>query len=111
LPGVPKHQVYGELRYQLPAGVFGAIESQYVGRFFTNDANNSFAVNPPYSVTNTRFGYEGKRGEKLRLSPFIGINNLFDRRYSAFALINDALRRYYNPLPDRNVYGGLGLTF
>ncbi len=109
LPGVPKHQLYGELRYTSLLGIYGAVESQYVGRFFVNDANN--AVNPPYSVTNLRFGYERENGRKLRFSPFIGVNNIFDRKYSAFALINDALRRYYNPLPGINVYGGLGITY
>ncbi len=111
LPGVPKHQLYGELRYRMPIGIYGAVESQYVGRFFTNDANNG--VNPPYSVTNLRFGYEHERenGKKLQFSPFIGVNNIFDRRYSAFALINDAARRFYNPLPGINVYGGLGITY
>ncbi|MEO7684826.1 MAG: TonB-dependent receptor [Gemmatimonadaceae bacterium] len=110
LPGVPKHHVYGELRYQVPAGVFGAVESQYSGRFFTNDANQY--TNPPYAVTNLRFGYEqAARARRLRLSPFLGINNLFDRKYSAFAIINDAARRFFNPLPARNVYGGLGITF
>lgn len=109
LPGVPKHQLYGELRYTLPVGVYGSVESQYVSRFFVNDAN-TFA-NAPYAVTNLRFGYEGRRGEKFRFSPFLGINNIFDRRYSAFALINDAARRFYNPQPGVSVYGGLGLTY
>jgi len=110
LPGVPKHSVYGELRYQLPIGVYGAIESQYVGRFFTNDANQF--TNAPYSVTNLRFGYEHREGKrKLRFSPFLGINNIFDRRYSAFAIINDSARRFYNPLPSVNVYGGIGMSF
>lgn len=110
LPGVPKHSVYGELRYELPVGIYGAVESQYVGRFFTNDANQF--TNPPYSVTNLRFGYNGRESErKVRFSPFFGINNIFDRNYSAFAIINDSARRFYNPLPGINVYGGVGVSF
>lgn len=109
LPGVPKHQLYGELRYTLPGGVYGSVESQYVGRFFVNDANTF--DNAPYAVTGLHFGYDGRRLEKLRMAPFFGINNLLDRRYSAFALINDAARRFYNPQPGLSVYGGLGLTY
>jgi iron complex outermembrane receptor protein len=110
LPGVPKHAVYGELRYQVPTGIFGAVESQYSGRFFTNDAN--LYSNPPYAVTNLRVGYEdGSQSRRLRVSPFLGLNNVFDRKYSAFAIINDGARRFYNPLPARNVYGGLGIAF
>ena len=110
LPGVPKHAVYGELRYQLPAGVYGAVETQYAGRFFTNDAN--LFSNPPYAVTNLRFGYDDVTTERrVRISPFFGVNNVFDRKYSAFAIINDAAKRFFNPLPRINAYGGLGLAF
>jgi iron complex outermembrane recepter protein len=111
LPGIPKHQAFGELRYKHRSGVYGAIESQYSGRFFVDDAN-AFA-NPPYAVTNLRFGYEAEKNTvgKLRLTPFIGINNIFDRSYSAFALINDASRRFYNPLPGISVFGGIGVSF
>ena len=110
LPGVPKHSFFNELRYDSKYGVFGAIENQYVGKFFTNDGN--LFSNPPYSVTNLRFGYKKTEGGgKVRFEPFIGINNIFDRRYSAFAIINDAARRFYNPLPGINVYGGFGISF
>ena len=110
LPGVPTHSAFGELRYQSRIGVFGAIESQYVGRFFTNDVN--LFNNSPYSVTNLRFGYKQPEGKgKLRFEPFVGVNNIFDRNYSAFAIINDAARRFFNPLPGINVYGGFGVKF
>lgn len=109
LPGVPKHQTYGEIRYTLPVGFYGSVESQYVGFFYVNDANTF--TNSPYAVTNLRFGYDGERTRRIRFSPFLGINNLFDRRYSAFALINDSARRFYNPLPGISVYGGVGITY
>ncbi len=110
LPGVPKNSFFGEARYQSRFGVFGAIESQYVGRFFTNDANQF--SNSPYSVTNLRFGYKKPEGKgRLRFEPFVGINNIFDRQYSAFAIINDSARRFFNPLPGINVYGGFGIKF
>ena len=110
LPGVPKHSVYGELRYQTPTGIYGAVETQYAGRFFTNDANQF--TNPPYAVTNLRFGYDDPAtGRNMRISPFFGVNNIFDRKYSAFAIINDSAKRFFNPLPGLNIYGGLGLAF
>ena len=110
LPGVPKHNVYGELSYQLLSGIFGAVETQYSDRFFTNDAN--LFSNPPYAVTNLRLGYDGyPTGSRIKISPFFGVNNIFDRKYSAFAIINDSAKRFFNPLPARNVYGGVGFAF
>lgn len=109
-PGVPKHSFYGQLFYQFPFGVFGAVETQYVGRFFTNDANNF--TNPPYAVTNLRFGYKQPEGlSRFRFEPFFGIRNVFDRKYSAFAIINDSGRRFFNPLPGVNAYGGFVVRY
>src|SRR5205085_5933390 len=99
----------GELSYQTAEGLFGAIETHYSGRFFTNDAN--LFTNPPYAVTNVRFAYEDATARRLRFSPFFGVNNIFNRKYSAFAIINDSARRFFNPLPKVNAYGGVGLTF
>lgn len=109
-PGVPKHSFFGEIFYIFPFGLFGAVESQYVGRFFANDANNF--IHPPYAVTNLRFGYKQPEGVyRIRFEPFLGIRNIFDRRYSAFAIINDSGRRFFNPLPGINVYGGFVVRY
>ncbi|MBA3556472.1 MAG: TonB-dependent receptor, partial [Gemmatimonadales bacterium] len=108
LPGVPRHIFFGELRYRDGSGLYGAIELQSVTRFQVNDAN-TFS-NPPYTVASARMGYDWDTG-RFRLSPFLGVNNLSDERYSAFALINDTARRFFNPLPELSAYGGVGVTF
>lgn len=109
LPGVPRHTFYGELRYRDSRGIYGGLELQTVSRFFTNDANT--ASNPPYTVLNARAGWEQVGGPRVRFAPFIGVTNLTDERYSAFALINDSRSRFFNPLPGTSVYGGLALAF
>ena len=108
LPGVPRHTYFGELRYQHASGAFGAVDVLTVSPFFFDDANT--AKNLQYTVANLRAGFEGSLGG-VRISPFLGINNLTDEEYSAFALINDVRQRFFNPLPGTNVYGGVGLTF
>ena len=108
LPGIPRNQFYAELKYRHPLGLYAAVEAQHVGRFSVNDANT--ADNPPYTVANARFGYEGKVAG-LVIAPFVGFNNITDEKYSAFTLINDAAMRYYDPLPGFNVYGGLRLAY
>ncbi len=109
LPGVPRHIFYGELRYRDRSGMFGAVELQSSTRLQANDANT--ASTPPYTVANARIGYEWDNGSGFRLSPFLGVNNLADKQYSSFALINDARNRFFNPLPGLSAYGGLGVTF
>jgi iron complex outermembrane receptor protein len=47
----------------------------------------------------------------MRVSPFVGINNLFDESYNSNIRINAFGARYYEPAPDRNFYGGVTLTF
>lgn len=109
LPGVPRHTFHGELRYRDGRGLYSGVEVQSVGRFFTDDANT--ASNPPYTVLNARAGWEGLGGSRFQFSPFIGVTNIADERYSAFALINDARSRFFNPLPGTSVYGGLEIGF
>ena len=109
LPGVPRHLFHGEIRYRDARGLFGAVEVQSASRVFVNDPNT--ATTPSYTVAHARAGYEWQSGRGFRLAPFIGVNNLTNKAYSAFALINDAGQRYYNPLPELSAYGGIGITF
>ncbi len=108
LPGVPRHTFFGDVRYNAANGIFAALEGQYVSKFFFNNVND--ASNPPYAVVNFRLNYDA-RLDHARISPFFGINNIFNRKYSAFGLINDATRRFFNPLPGTSGYGGVKLEF
>ena len=68
------------------------------------------AFNEQYTVANARLSFDAALGSR-HLAPFLGVNNLFNEKYSAFALINDATRRFYNPLPGTNAYGGVRVDF
>jgi iron complex outermembrane receptor protein len=48
-------------------------------------------------------GLGGDSGQQ-RLSPFLGINNVFNRSYVGSVVINAANGRYYEPAPGRNMY-------
>ena len=47
----------------------------------------------------------------LVVSPFIGVNNLFDEAYNSNLRINAFGGRYFEPGPERNVYGGIELRY
>lgn len=108
LPGVPDHTLFGELRWRHPTGLSAAANVQHVSSFWFDNANT--AENDPYTVVNLRAQGEWNLGQ-LRLAPFVGLNNLLDETYSAFALINDTQGRFYNPLPGIHAFGGVGVTF
>ncbi len=108
LPGVPDHTLFGELEWRHRSGFAASVDLQHVSSLWFDNANT--AENDPYTVLNARLSHEWDAGQ-ARLSPFLGVNNLTDTRYSAFALINDTNRRFYNPLPGIHAYGGLAVTF
>ena len=56
-------------------------------------------------VTNVVAGWEGEIGQ-LRVAPFGGIANLFDRTYVGAVTVNGIAGRVYEPAPRRNFYVG-----
>lgn len=104
IPGVPEHLFHGSLSYQSKEGFFTAADLLYVGSFYADNAN--VAEIDSYLVTNLRVGWR-LRLKELELTPFIGVNNLFDEEYSSNVRINAFGGRYFEPAPERNFYGGL----
>ena len=66
--------------------------------------------NSSYAVRNLRLGYDLQLGPG-KISPFIGFNNLGDERYNGLVRLNAVGRRFYEPSPDFNVYGGLAIAY
>ena len=62
----------------------------------------------PWWHTNVRLGWEGTAGT-MRISPFVGFNNVFNRHYVGSVVINAVRGRYYEPAPGRNLYLGFTL--
>ena len=108
VPGLPPHQVYGELFYQHPSGFYGGLDVLYVSDFFVTDEND--AKNDAYTVTNLRLGYE-YLWERWLFAPFFGVQNLFDEKYNSNVRINAFGDRFFEPAPDLNVYGGLNVAY
>ena len=108
VPGLPKHQVHGEVFYRHPWGFYSGIDVLYVSDFFVDNANT--VKNEAYTVANLRLGYDHTFGH-WQLAPSFGIQNLFDEKYNANVRINDANNRFFEPAPTFNVYGGLTVAY
>lgn len=108
LPGVPRHYAYFELDYAHASGLWVKWDWTYVGSLFANNANTVKLES--YVVSNVVFGRDFTFG-RFTLSPNFGINNLFDEQYNQEIRIQAAVGRFFEPAPDRNVFGGLRLRY
>lgn len=108
IPGIPRNLVYGEISYAHSSGFYGSLDALSVGDLYVNNANTDRSES--YVVSNFRAGFELQRGP-WEISPFLGINNLFDEDYAANVRINAFGGRYFEPAPDRNLYAGVTLGY
>lgn len=106
IPGIPRHLLHGELRWQPRAEWFGAFDVLHASSFYADNANRVEAA--AYTVASVRFEYRWQ-GARYEIAPFAGINNLFDEKYSGNVRLNAIFGRYYEPAPGRNVFAGIEL--
>ncbi|MHA7817131.1 MAG: TonB-dependent receptor family protein [Pseudohaliea sp.] len=110
LPGVPESQLFAELAWTHSAGWYATWDLLRVGELYANDANSPVARVDGYTVSNLRFGRQYRLGA-LAVSPYLGINNLFDETYFANIRVNQNFNRFFEPAPGRNAYGGIGVSY
>ena len=103
LPGVPRSQLYGELRYA-GAGFYAQLEGLRRSRVAVNDQNSEFADG--FSVFNAVAGL-AQGGGRWRLTEFVRVDNFTDRNYAGSVIVNDGNGRYYEPSPRRNMTVGI----
>ena len=109
-PGVPESQLFVELAYRHPEGWYAVGDLLHVGRFYADDANSDAARVDDYRVANLRGGRRFLVGG-LPVNLFAGVNNLFDEEYFSNVRLNQTFNRYFEPAPDRHVYGGVSIRF
>ncbi len=108
LPGVPRSDAYARLSWGRELGWNANVSAQYMSRIAANDANSAFAR--AYAVLNLAGGYGADVGA-TRLSAFVRINNVLDRRYAGSVIVDDSNAQYFEPAPGFNVFAGLTATF
>jgi iron complex outermembrane receptor protein len=111
IPGVPAHQAQAAATWHLHRG-FIVAEGIAKSRVYVNDANAAAA--PGFAIFNLRAGGAAAFGSS-RLSPMIGVQNLFDRHYVGSVAINAAggslaTTKFYEPAPGRSIYVGLSVA-
>ena len=104
IPGIPEHQAQASVTW-IVRGFHSTVEGFVAGRTIADDANTASAAG--YGVVNIRVGGTANFGTGTRLSPTVGIQNLFDRRYVGSVSVNASGGRYYEPAPGRTLFAGL----
>jgi iron complex outermembrane recepter protein len=107
LPGVPKNNVYAQLRWGEDLGWHASASAQYVSNVAVNDVNSVLA--PAYAVAGLDGGY-GVELNRFKVNAFLRINNLLNRRYVGSVIVDDGNSRYFEPGPGFNILGGFSVA-
>jgi iron complex outermembrane receptor protein len=110
LPGVPEHFWRLGLRTAMTQGLYLDADHTLSSSVAADDANTILVDSWGAGVTNLRLGWQGDLG-LVRLSPFLGINNLWDRRYVGSVTLNGLFGRVFEPSPRRVVYLGTEIGY
>jgi iron complex outermembrane receptor protein len=112
LPGVPEHFWRFGLRTGLPAGLYLDADHTLSSSVASDDANTPEGIVDSWGagVTNARLGWQGDAGE-LQFAPFLGVNNLWDRRYIGSVTLNGLFGRVFEPAPRRVIYVGAEIGY
>jgi iron complex outermembrane receptor protein len=109
-PGVPEHFWRFGLRTSLPADFFLDADHTLSSSIVADDANLTYVDSWGAGITNLRLGWDGHSGQ-VEFAPFLGVNNLWDRRYVGSVTLNGVGGRVYEPAPRRIVYIGTEIGY
>ncbi len=112
LAGTANRLFFGEVLWRprlqgALAGLQLAGEVMQVGRVHVNDANSDSAA--PYALLNLRAALHRDSG-RWRISPFVRVDNVTDRRYAGSVIVNDGNRRFFEPAPGRTWVAGVSVA-
>ncbi len=104
IPGTPRRRLDGMVRFT-ENNWYGEIRGDYVGSMAVNDSNSEFTTS--YFIWELRGGFSEIQVGGLKMAPFGGVSNIFNKTYSAAVAVNAFGGRFYEPGPKRAFYLGL----
>ena len=107
IPGVPRHKLSLGMDVDFGKGFLLNTRNNIVGsRYFISDWSNQVDRLHGYYTLDAKLTYSWKG-----LKAFAGVNNLFNRKYSEFGVIDASGGQFYYPSPERNFIGGVSYIF
>jgi len=113
MPMVPQHMASGGLEIYLPYNITLRPEIKFVGKaFLSGDSDNNTEKLDDYTMLNFYVQYK-PTFDKLTIAVFLGVDNIFNQKYSSFALDYEqyGMPNFYYPMPGITVKGGLSVEF
>lgn len=109
LPAVPRNVLHAEASWRhAPSGFGVAFDVRRSSKLYVDDANSDAA--PGYTLVNLRAGFK-QSGSNWRVSEFVRVENLFDRKYIGSVIVADGNGRFFEPAPRRNGIVGINASF
>lgn len=96
IPNLPRHQFNTLLRASYPFGSAVSLDGKYTKNYADKGGSSS------YFVMDGKIAHEVVILSKVKGEAFLGIKNILDKEY-------EVVKGY--PMPSREVYGGLSITF
>lgn len=105
--GVSPYVLVSGMDTRLLHGFYANLNYHHSDKIPLNDQNTVKA--PAYNIFGGKLGYKKNLGKTFSMEYYIGIDNIFNKRYSLGDDINATGGRYFNPAPIRNYF--LGFSF
>jgi iron complex outermembrane recepter protein len=109
LTGVAPHTATAGLDIATRPGLYFNATANYVDAIPLNDENTVYSES--YFILGGKAGFRSAIVKQLLLDVFAGIDNLTNQRYSLGNDLNAFGRRFFQPAPNRNYFGGITLSY
>ena len=96
IKNLPRHQFNSSIRSSFPFGSVVSLNGRYIKNYVTSGDPSG------YFVMDWKFTHEVVILAKVKGEVFVGVKNILDKEY-------ETVKGY--PMPPREIYGGLSLTF
>ncbi len=107
IPAVPRHKGSIGTEVDFGKGFQLSTKANIVGaRYFISDWANQVGKLDGYYTWDAKLSYTWKG-----LKGFVGVNNLTNRKYAEYGVLDFFGQPNYYPSPERNFYGGVSYTF
>jgi iron complex outermembrane receptor protein len=108
IPGVPRHKGAVGMDLSIWKRLQLSSRANFIGsRYLISDFANQVDKLDGYYTVDANLSYLWKG-----LKAFIGVNNLFNRKYAEYAVTNaTGTAQSFYPSPERNFFGGISYTF